>query len=447
MISYVLSVLLKGVLYVRNHPQIFFVLILLIAFPLLFLYTGQQFLEVGRANQETLQLQRVGLMHDVFASLMAATKFEPQTLQTELTELAGLNPDIIGFRVLQNQNGAIIPISSLNEAAIGIPEENTDLYRNISIKLDESIIFEEFVNGERIWNAYRAVQTVDGGLYFLHTEMSLRAIDDLFASREQSAYFSLIFVYCFIVALAFWHIRLTDYRYLYIAAQKASETKDLFTNMMAHELRAPLTAIRGYSSMLAEQLTDTEQQKYAARVKESSERLIAIVNDLLDVARIQSGKLSVVHEDVDLVAVLKVVLDELRVSAREKSIVLLQSGVYTESIIQADKKRLHQAFTNLVSNSIKYTPKGTIEITVEEKVAYYEVRVKDTGMGISSDDQKKLFAPFFRVESDKVDKITGSGLGMWITKELIELMHGSIAIESIKGVGTHVVVKLMKKTY
>ena len=249
----------------------------------------------------------------------------------------------------------------------------------------------------------------------------------------------------FILALAYWHIRLTDYRYLYIKVRKANEMKDLLTNMIAHELRAPLTAIRGYASMIGEATQDPDQQIYAVRVKDSAERLLVIVNDLLEVARIQSGKLSVEKEVFDVSEVIIAVTDELHVSALEKNIKLSHTGAIETHLIEGDRKRLHQAMTNLVSNAIKYTKDGAIELVIEEKVATVEVRVKDTGMGISAEDQKKLFAPFFRVENEDVSKITGSGLGMWITKQLLELMGAKIGVESIKGVGTHVVVKLNKQ--
>lgn len=444
MITRVAPLLLKALRYVKDHPQIFFILILLIVFPVLFLYTGQQFLEVGRQNQETLQQQRLGLMHDVLSSMLVVSNFEVDSMQQELQELAELNPDLIDFKVLKTQSGEIIPIIAMNPEVLGVPETDIDLYRNASIRNDESLIFEFLYNGDRIWNAYRSVESENGEMYFIFTQFSLASVDDLFASREQSAYFSLVFVYFFIIALAVWHIRLTDYRYLYIAAQKTNQTKDLFTNMIAHELRAPLTAIRGYASMLKEELQNPEQKKYASRVQESAERLIAIVNDLLDVARIQSGKLSIEKGEFDLVPVVEAVVDELRVSATEKSITLEFEAGNAAQLVLADKKRLHQALTNLVSNSIKYTQQGSITLAIEDKPAFIELRVKDTGMGISSEDQKNLFAPFFRVKSDKVDSITGTGLGMWITKELLELMEGTIAVESIKGVGTHIVVTLPK---
>jgi len=442
MITSLFSLLLKGGMYVKNHPQIVFVLVLVVVFPILFLYTGEQFLEVGKSNQETLQQQRVGLMHDVFASLIKATNFNEEAIAKEFQVLAEINPDISDYKILAYSNNDIVPVIAKNEQDIGVKEEFVDFYKNAAIRTDESLIFETVENGERVWHAYRAVESGES-LYFIYTLLSLQAIDDVFKERENTAYLSLVFVYFFIIALAVWHIKLTDYRYLYIAAQKANETKDLFTNMIAHELRAPLTAIRGYASLIEEK-SESDQKQYASRVRESSERLIAIVNDLLDVARLQSGKLSVTPAPVDIAPIVQAVADELKVSAQEKKIELLLSNKGESFVVLADANRLHQALTNLVSNAIKYTPEGSITLSLEERLGFVELRVKDTGMGISSEDQQKLFAPFFRVSTADVSKITGTGLGMWITKQLIELMGGTVGVESIKGVGTHVVVTLQK---
>ncbi len=150
-------------------------------------------------------------------------------------------------------------------------------------------------------------------------------------------------------------------------------------------------------------------------------------------------------EDVDVARIVTAVKDELAISAQEKKITLNFEPPSTPTQARGDAKRLHQVLTNLVSNAIKYTPEGSITLSIESKTAYVEVRVQDTGMGISSEDQKKLFAPFFRVASTDVSKITGSGLGMWIAKELVELMGGKIGVESIKGVGTHIVLSVPKE--
>lgn len=444
MITNLFLLLKKAIMYVTGHPQILFALVLLIVIPLLFLYTGQQFLDVGKANQERLQKDRIGLMQDTLVSLLSATNFEVVVTQKELARIAQLNPDIVSYKVTKKEGTDIVVIISSMQDEIGTMEDTMDPYRTASLRIDESIIFEEIQSGSRLWSVYRAVEDANGQVYFLNMQMSLKNIDELFLSREQSAYFSLIFIYCFMIALAYWHVRLTDYRYLYIKTQKANEMKDLFTNMIAHELRAPLTAIKGYASMLDEKVQDAEHKKYAFRIKESSERLIAIVNDLLDVARIQSGKLSVEKSEINISKVVNTVLDELAITASEKEISFSRNGTTEDHMALADAKRLHQALTNLVSNAVKYTEKGVIAISVEDRHAFVEIRVKDTGMGISAEDQKKLFAPFFRVNDRNVNKTTGTGLGMWITKELIELMDAKIGVESIKGVGTHVVITIPK---
>jgi signal transduction histidine kinase len=113
-------------------------------------------------------------------------------------------------------------------------------------------------------------------------------------------------------------------------------------------------------------------------------------------------------------------------------------------MVNADGERLKQAITNILSNAIKYTPRGSITISLEQRSDRVELRVQDTGTGIGADEQKQLFAPFFRTKSADQSKTTGTGLGMWITKQLIEAMGGSIGVESIRGIGTHIVVTLQK---
>ncbi len=445
MISRLLYSFEHALRYVKDHPQLVFVLMLILVIPFLFLYSGQQFLEAGRANQDRLQKDRIGLLHDSFISILYASDFSTTTMQREIERIVELNPDVIGFTIAALESGTLTTAASLDVATVGKEEVYNDFYKSAAVRTDESLIFETTTGDGRLWLAYRAVEPVPGTFYFLFTQTSLASIDAAFAARERSALFSLVYVYVFLLGLAYWHIRMTDYRYLYLSAKKAGEMKDLFTNMIAHELRAPLTAMRGYASMIQEAEATPAVHEYADRVKDSSERLLAIVNDLLDVARIQSGKLAVTAEPVDVSVVVSAVVDELRVSASEKQLGLSAIAVDVPHTIVGDHKRLHQALTNLVSNAIKYTPNGTIELSVEEKYNKVEVRVKDTGTGISFEDQQKLFAPFFRVSSDDVSKITGSGLGMWITKQLIELMGGTIAVESIKGVGTHLVVQLPKQ--
>lgn len=442
MISRLLYIFERALRYVKDHPQLFFVLVLLFVVPFLFLYSGQQFLNIARSNQDRLEKDRIGLLQDSFVSLLYASHFSTSTAQTEMTRIAKLNPDITGFSLTHLENKNIVTLASLATSTIGKRETYTDYYRSATVRTDESLIFETYTDQGRQWLVYRAVEVTPGDFYFVSNHVSLAAVDSLFKQREYQALWSLIYIYLLIIGLAYWHIRLTDYHYLYVKAEKESHMKDLFTNMIAHELKAPLTAIRGYASMMSEHASVAEQMTYAQRIEESSERLLGIIKDLLDVARIQSGKLSVERVNTDVSKVVEAVIRELLPTAKEKGIRLLATGVGDAQPCVTDPQRLQQAITNLVSNAIKYTDHGDITVSVDRKIGELELRVKDTGMGISANDQRKLFAPFFRVDSTDVRNISGTGLGMWITRQLIELMGGSVNVESIEGVGTHVIVTL-----
>ncbi len=444
MIDTLSVLLLNGYTYVRKHPQLLMTMMLVVVIPVAFLISGQQFLNASKGNQERLEKDRIGIFHDVFASFVVSTSFNSDTIQREIEHIASQNLDITRLGIAKETGGEVTIIASINQEEINNIVSNPTTYRIGNTHPGESIIMPYTQNGIRYWQSYRLIQTEGGDDYYIFSETSLAYIDDLFASRIMSAYYWLFGILAIVLLLVIRHVRLIDYAYLYSETKKANEMKDLFTNMIAHELRAPLTAMRGYASMIREKDTNVETSGYAQRIEDSAERLVLIVSDLLDVARIHSGKLSIKNERTDIQKVITSVLETLESSAQEKQITLKQESILPELVVNIDSKRFHQALTNLVSNSIKYTKAGNIGISIEERRDRVELRVKDTGMGISAENQKNLFAPFFRIENTETEGTVGTGLGMWITKQLIELMKGSIAVESIRGVGTHIVVTLPK---
>lgn len=434
---------IDGLTYVRKHPQLLMTMLLIAVIPVAFLVSGQQFLSAAKENQESLEKNRIGIMHDMFSDIMLLVHFEPVHMQTEIEKIVVQNPDITKFMVLHEEKNDLIVVASLETERNQTIVENPELYRISNIDPDHSIITPYVSGGVRYWQSFSLVQSTEGERYYIFIETSLKKLDTLFAARILEAYYWLAGILAIILFLIARHVRLIDYSYLYSEIKRANEMKDLFTNMVAHELRAPLTAIRGYASLIHEDSTlRSNIREDASRIEESAERLVLIVSDLLDVARIHSGKLSIKNDTTDVKKVINSVLLAMQSSAHEKNITLAFEENSSDISIQSDEKRMYQALTNLVSNSIKYTHAGTITVSLKNLSDRIEIRVKDTGMGISSENQKKLFAPFFRVENTEVNNITGTGLGMWITKQLIELMKGSIAVESIRGVGTHIVITL-----
>jgi signal transduction histidine kinase len=349
------------------------------------------------------------------------------------------------MQIARDEGEDVRIIASLEEEEIGTLSKNPDTYRYSYANPEETFVIPYVKDGVRMWQSLHLVRVAGFPNHYIFVETSLEHLDQLLAERVRTAYYWLVAILMTILFLLVRHVRLIDYSYLYREAKKANETKDLFTNMIAHELRAPLTAIRGYGSMIRERAgVDAATQHNAQEIESAAGRLVTIVSDLLDIARIQSGKMEITREQVHLSGLIRSVTEALHPGAVEKHIQLKVEDMDGSVMVRSDEKRLFQVFTNVLSNAIKYTKEGTITIALSASSDRVEIRVKDTGMGISASDQQKMFAPFFRVEGKDTASITGTGLGLWVTKQLVELMEGSVGVESIKGIGTHVVITLPK---
>ena len=235
------------------------------------------------------------------------------------------------------------------------------------------------------------------------------------------------------------------------AAQSANEAKSNFLSNMSHDIRTPMNAIVGFSALLEKDADDPEKvREYTRKITASSHHLLSLINDVLDMSKIESGKTSL---NVDRFS-LPELLNELNIillpqaKAKEQSLTTHVQGAPPEQIM-GDKLRLNQILINLLSNAIEYTPEGgRIDFVVSELPAaapqYVKLRfvVRDNGIGMSEDFQKTVFDPFSREISSVTNKIQGTGLGMAITKNLVDLMGGIIRVESRLGQGSTFTVEL-----
>jgi len=185
-------------------------------------------------------------------------------------------------------------------------------------------------------------------------------------------------------------------------------------------------------------------KKSLKMVKNSSERLASLVEDLLNVSRIEQGRLEVKGTAQDINPIIKEIVAEISIQAKEKNLGLKYLP-HNEKLplINIDSERLKQALINLIGNAIKYTEKGQIDITTTEKNngKNLEIKIKDTGIGMSAQDRERLFQKFYRIQNDKTRGVTGTGLGLWITKQIIELMKGVITVDSMEGVGRQIILQ------
>ena len=223
--------------------------------------------------------------------------------------------------------------------------------------------------------------------------------------------------------------------------RRSDEAKTEFISIVSHQLRTPLNAIKGYLSLFLEGVygkLDTQKRQPMDRLYRSSERLIHLVNDLLGISRIQMGKIELEMADVDLCEIVKSVVDEFGMVAEEKGIGLHAScpkdGV---PLVAGDKQKLRDSVLNLVDNAIRYTEKGSVEVSVRSETNDLVVRVEDTGPGLDAEEARKLFESFQRGQVGREHWAEGSGLGLYIAKEFITLHGGAIWAESPgKGLGT-----------
>lgn len=238
----------------------------------------------------------------------------------------------------------------------------------------------------------------------------------------------------------------------YDAAKSANKAKTEFLNNMSHDIRTPMNVILGYNQLMKSLLTEPKQLDYQKKIEQSGKLLLSIINNVLDMARIESGNMKV-DENFEIVGgVVDEILSTFSSEAEEKGIHLSSSMQVTHKNILCDSTKIRKIYVNLVSNAIKYTPSGgNITITVEElpceKEGYMKVKseIKDTGIGMSKEYLPMLFEPFSREHNTTTGKVGGTGLGMAIVKKMVDLMGGSIEVESEPGKGTIFTFTLMHK--
>ena len=235
------------------------------------------------------------------------------------------------------------------------------------------------------------------------------------------------------------------------AARCANQAKSTFLSNMSHDIRTPMNAIIGFTTLAITNISNTEKVRdYLAKILSSGNHLLSLINDVLDMSRIESGKIQLEEQEANLSDIfhdIKTIVGG-QINAKQLDLYMDILDVMDEDVY-CDKTRLNQVLLNLLSNAIKFTPPGgAVSVRVSqlpnapEGKGLYEIRVKDTGIGMSQDFAERIFEPFERERTSTVSKIQGTGLGMAISKNILDMMGGTIEVHTEQGKGTEFVIRL-----
>ncbi|HZM20789.1 MAG TPA: ATP-binding protein, partial [Anaerolineales bacterium] len=224
-----------------------------------------------------------------------------------------------------------------------------------------------------------------------------------------------------------------------VRAQESDRLKSAFLASMSHELRTPLNSIIGFTGVILQGLAgplNEEQTKQLNMTRDSARHLLALINDVLDISKIEAGQLVILKRPFDMRQAIESALRIVQPLAQKKNLPLATSIGTGVSTVDNDRRRVEQVLINLVNNAIKFTERGEVSIECQIRNGWLETSVHDHGIGIKAEDMGRLFKPFQQIETGLARSHEGTGLGLSICKHLVKAMGGEITVESQWGVGS-----------
>lgn len=451
-----------GVLFLKKNFQIVYAILLLILIPLAVVLNSLIFISSTQKVIDTELQRKATLAQGTFANSLSSETESILTLRKRVQEVGEISEEVYGLDILMPEGEDFRVVASLDPQAIGT---TTSFLNNlIAWKTGQPIAYSTLsaarapsLEGKvpdrgkvRYWVVTGVLSNEEGKhVGLVSMKISSQIIDDLSRQNLNRSIFILIATIIVVVLLLSNNTRLFEYAVLFRKLREVDQMKDEFISIASHELRAPITGIQGYLRMILKNelgpVEGTVRQKLSL-VDDAAQRLHELVEDLLDVSRIEQRRLVVKEEDVDIVSSIQSVVQQLDASAQQKGLPISVEPAPRVPHVLGDAQKIRQVITNLVNNAIKYTFVGSIRITIGLREPQVEIKIIDTGLGMSAKDREHLFEKFYRIRTRKTADIPGTGLGLWITHELVRLMKGELYVDSIEGVGTQVSVLLRPST-
>jgi len=426
--------------FIRQNPGLLYSLLLIVLIPAALYYNTFSTINSFQENID-YELQTKALFAESIFSIFAPDVLENrELLQKKIEKIAKDNPEITNIRLILPENEKFKIVASKNSEDIEKEISATSI--DLAWTQNQTIAHLISQNKERFWEVVKPISDSEGkNMGLVSMSMSLRNIDLLVLKTVRDSYIILIFAILFSLFLIIQHTQLFQYPVLLKKLQEVDKMKDEFLRMALHELQSPVGNIRGYIESLGEELSgqlNENQKESISRISLSAKNLSDLIYDMLEVSRIEQGRLDFTPQRISSQKIINELVKEFTPKANVKGLNLIFQPKEEPYLINVNPYRLKQILTNLIENALKYTKKGEIEISTWCSVVKkkYFIAVKDTGIGISAEGQKNLFEKFYRVRTKETAGIPGTGLGLWICKEICQKIGGEILLESMEGVGS-----------
>lgn len=425
----------------KKNTQFVYSLFLIFLIPILIILNT--FWELQRFQKNSvMELQnKTVLAKTVFANTISDTLTKDSSLQEKLEKIAQSSNEIQEITIFRQVADGFQAIASSNPDNIGTVYQSLQYSSAWAEDKDITIFTPKTENQNQNWTIISPLQNSKSEkTALLSLKVNTTDSSNLTQKAISNSLIALAVTIFFVLLLLLNQFHFFEYAYLFKRLKEVDDLKDDFISMVSHELKTPMAAIKGYMAMIFEGVAgkiDQKAKNHLEKVLANVKRLDALVDALLDVSRLEQGRMRFDMQSVDITQVISAVVSEIDVQAKEKKLKLSYQPLPSPCpFIFADPERLDQVFENIIGNAIKYTPKGSISVYHRIEEDQLKTIVQDTGIGMAKQDMKDLFKRFYRIKNEKTADIPGTGLGLWITKEIVLKMNGQIYVESKEGIGS-----------
>ena len=441
----------------KERREIVYSVVIIILVPVLLGLNTLLFTNSVRSNFSTELRRKADLINGILAQSVKQHLNDTDTQTTINTLIVGVRteyPEVQHIRVVvpSSSSYTVVATTSLAKEKFSTTD---NLQFDIVSKRKHAVaklIDAKTDTGQdtRAWNVATPVIDVNGSIVaIVSTDVLTADSDQLIDKTFFNAYIIVIISTLIIVLLLIRHFRFVTYADLLRRQKEVNQTMGDFLSVATHELKAPMSIIKGYTANVLDgdygDLPDKVHEPLNT-IMDQTDRLNNLVTDLLNISRIEQGRLTFDMQPVDVVSIIRLILTNYKQRADEKQMTLTYEPPTDLPQLYADAGRVQEIMTNLIDNAIKYSVKGTVVISHDLQGDTVVTHVRDSGIGMSSEERARLFQRFYRVKNNSTKDISGTGLGLWIIKQYIEKMGGKIEVDSMVNAGTEFTVTLKKAT-